>query len=189
MDADFSIELGSDDPVLDFPWIDPSGKLAHVDLKRHPELVETIEEVHDFPELADCLRSLNSPRSAVETAKCDVWATTELNPEEEIYDAPHKLASYVDIVFSDSDAQRSLSAHEQFAAKLVALLKRTPDTTSAVEICVRRCYFGEDDAVQEGFYFTLYVNGYGEDEAVARRAWGVALRLAGSTAMQVLARG
>ncbi len=28
MDADFSIELGREDPVLDFPWSDPSGKLA-----------------------------------------------------------------------------------------------------------------------------------------------------------------
>ena len=34
MDADFSIELGREDPVLDFPWKDPAGKLAYVDLKR-----------------------------------------------------------------------------------------------------------------------------------------------------------
>jgi hypothetical protein len=27
MDADFSIELGREDPVLDFPWKDPAGTL------------------------------------------------------------------------------------------------------------------------------------------------------------------
>jgi hypothetical protein len=189
MDADFSMELGSDDPVLDFPWIDSSGKLAYVDLKRHPELLSQIEEAQRFPELAEFLRLMNSTRSAVETAKCDVWATTELNPEEEIYDASHKFASYVDVVFSDTDLRLSFAAHEQFSAKLVALLKRTPDTPSVAEICVRRCYFGERDSVRVGFYFTLYVSGYGSDEAGARLAYEGALRLAGNAAMQVLAHG
>ena len=78
MDADFSIELGREDPVLDFPWKDPAGKLAYVDLKRHPELLASIEEAEQFPELGEFLRTLNSPRSMVETAKCDAWATTEL---------------------------------------------------------------------------------------------------------------
>ena len=73
MDADFSIELGREDPVLDFPWKDPAGKLAYVDLKRHPELMARIEEAEQFPELGEFLRALNSPRSMVETAKCDAW--------------------------------------------------------------------------------------------------------------------
>jgi hypothetical protein len=34
MDADFSIELGPEDPVLDFPWKDSSGKFAYFDLKK-----------------------------------------------------------------------------------------------------------------------------------------------------------
>jgi len=32
MDADFSIELGREDAALDFPWTDPAGKLAYLDL-------------------------------------------------------------------------------------------------------------------------------------------------------------
>ena len=39
MDPDFSIELGREDAVLDFPWTDPAGKVAYVDLKRRPELM------------------------------------------------------------------------------------------------------------------------------------------------------
>src|SRR6267378_467520 len=195
MDADFSIELGQEDPVLDFPWKDPAGKLAYVDLKRHPELMARIEEAEKFPELGEFLRVMNSAQTMLETAKCDAWATTELSPEEEIYDAPHKFVSYVDVVFSDMDVRQSslrqsslhqaplresLPAHEQFARKLVELLRRVPETPSAAEVCVRRCYFGEDDGIREGFYCTLYVSGYGNDSASARRNWAVALKLMGN---------
>lgn len=196
MDADFSIELGSEDPVLDFPWTDPAGKLFYVDLKRHPELMARIEEAEKFPELGKFLRTVNSARSMVETAKCDAWATTELSAEEEIYNASHKFASYADVVFSDIDVRLSsleldqslsVSIHEQFARKLVELLRRAPETRSAVEVCVRRCYFGIDDdgAVREGLYFTLYVSGYGNDDAGARQNWEVALKLVGNAVMQL----
>src|SRR5271166_3406767 len=103
MDADFSIELGRDDPALDFPWHDPAGKLVYRDLKKYPELMACIEEAGRFPELGEFLQAMNSAPSTVETAKCDAWATTDLSAEEEIYDASHKFASYVDIVFSDTD--------------------------------------------------------------------------------------
>ena len=64
----------------------------------------------------------------LETAKCDAWATTELNAEEEIYGASHKFASYVDVVLSALDARQSLSAHQEFSANLVKLLHRAPET-------------------------------------------------------------
>jgi hypothetical protein len=189
MDADFSIELGREDPVLDFPWNDPAGKVAYVDLKRHPELMARIEEAEQFPELGEFLRALNSPRSMVETAKCDAWETSELSAEEEVYAASHKFASYVDVVFSNIDARLSLSTHEQFARKLVALLQRAPETPSAAEVCVRRCYFAEEGGVREGFYFTLYVSGYGNDGTSARQNWGIGLRLAGNAIVQLSANG
>ncbi len=188
MDADFSIELSGEDPVLDFPWIDPEGKFAYVDLKRHPEQLASIAEAEDFPELRDFLRMVNSSRSTLETAKCDAWATTELSVEEEIYDAAHKVASYVDVVFSATDARLTLARHEQFAKNLVALLRRAPETPSSAEVCVRCCYFTED-AVQQGFYFTLYVSGYGEDEDSARLNWGVALKLVGNAMVQMSRAG
>jgi hypothetical protein len=185
MDADFSIELGREDPVLDFPWKDPAGQFTYRDLKRHPELLAGIDEVQKFPELGEFLRMMNSAQSLVETAKCDAWETMELSSEEEIYDASHKCASYVDIVFSEPDRQpdvplnvrQSLPSHEQFARKLVELLRRAPETPSAAEVCVRRCYFTEDRGVREGFYCTLYVSGYGQDSAGARQNWGVGLKL------------
>jgi hypothetical protein len=189
MDADFSIELGREDPVLDFPWKDPAGKLAYVDVKRQPELMASIDEAEKVPELGEFLRVMNSTRSMVETAKCDAWVTTELSTEEGIYDASHKFASYVDVVFSAIDARQAFSLHEQFARKLVELLRRAPDTPSAVEVCVRRCYFGEDSGVREGYYSTLYVSGYGSDEASARQNWEVGLKLMGNAVVQLSARG
>jgi len=190
MDADFSVELGRKDPVLDFPWNDPAGEVAYVDLKRSPELLATIAEAEEFPELGEFLRTVNSARSALETAKCDAWETTELNAEEEIYNASHKFASYVDVVFTDNDARLSLPAHEQFARKLVKLLQRAPETPSAAEVCVRRCYFAaEEEGVREGCYCTLYVNGYGTDKTNARQNWGVGLKLMGNAIVQLSAGG
>jgi hypothetical protein len=191
MDADFSIELGREDPVLDFPWSDPEGKFAYHDLKRHPELLPLIEEAQRFPELAEFLRVINSTRNILETAKCDAWPSTELNPEEDIYDASHKFTSYVDVVFSnivfvkkkrtlpapaEVSSRESLPAHEKLARELVHLLGQTREIPSAVEMYIRRCYFGEASGIREGFYCTLYVSGYGNDAAAARQNWSLGLR-------------
>ena len=191
MDADFSIELGQEDPVLDFPWKDPAGKLAYVDLKRRPELMASIEEAEQFPELREFLRTLNSARSMVETAKCDAWTTSELSPEEEIYDASHKFASYVDVVFSNIDARLSFQS---------AATNSLPE--SWLHCCGgrrklrrrRKCACGgvtsrRRRGVREGFYFTLYVSGYGNDEAGAHQNWGVGLKLVGNAILQLSASG
>lgn len=188
MDADFSVELGLEDPVLDFPWTDASGKLAYFDLKRHPELLTQVKEVEEQPDLAEFLRCINSARSVVESAKCDAWATTELTPEEEIFAASHRFASYVDLVFSCPDHRQSFPRHESFAKRLVTLLRRAPEVSSSVEVCVRRCFFGEDAETGAGFYFTVYVNGYGNDEAGARQNWAIGLKLAGNVIVQLSAQ-
>jgi hypothetical protein len=176
MDADFSVELGQEDPVLDFPWTDPSGKLTYVDLKRHPESMASIAEALQYPELGRFLRTLNADSSVVETAKCDVWKTAQLNTDEEIHDAAHKTACYVDILFSDVGARLSLSEHEQFARKLLDGLRLSAEIPASAEICVRRCFFGEGESIRDGFYCTLYVSGFGSDGERSRRNWEVGLK-------------
>lgn len=187
MDADFSVELGNDDPVLDFPWIDASCRLAYVDLKRQPELLPRIEEAKHHPELVEFLQSINSGRSRFESAKCDVWATEELVPEEEIFAASHKFASYVDVVFSEMADRRSFPQHEQFVKRLVALLRRAPEISSSVEMCVRRSFFHQGTETREGFYFTVYVNGYGNDEAAAQKNWAIGMKLVANAIVQLSA--
>lgn len=209
MDADFSIELGRDDPVLDFPWKDPAGRLAYVDLRRQPGLIAQVEEAQKFPELGEFLRAVNSPRSLMESAKCDAWATTELSLEEDVFDASHKFASYVDLVFSSTasantlvtsadgantdatkiDRRLSFPIHEDFAKSLTELLRRVPEISSSVEVCIRRCFFGDAGETREGFYFTVYISGYGSDEAIARRNWGVTLKLAANAIAQLALSG
>jgi len=185
MDADFSIELGHDDPVLDFPWTDPTGQLAYFDLKRHPELLAKVEEARKFPELADFLRSINSLRGPFESAKCDAWSTGELSVEQDIFNASDKFASYVDIVSSSPDQRQSFDFHEKFARRLTDLLRRAPEMCASVEVCVRRCFFAESDQTNEGYYFTLYVNGFGEDESAAQKNWAIALKLAENAILQL----
>lgn len=187
MDADFSIELSSDDPVLDFPWKDESGRLTYFDLKRQPELISRVEEVQTWPELGEFLRRVNLARSLVESAKCDGWATTEMGAEEEIFGASHKFASYVDLVFEDVDRRVSFPIHEDFAKRLTELLRRVPEILSSVEICVRRCFFVDTPQTRKGFYFTVYVNGYGNDEPEARKSWAIGLDLVGSAILQLSA--
>ena len=186
MEADFSIELGREDPVLDFPWIDPDGKLTYFDLKRQPELIGHVEEAQTFPELADFLRAVNSSRSVFESAKCDVWATSELTAEEDIFNASAKVASYIDLVFSNSE-RLSLGRHEQFAKRCVELLRRAPEMPASVELLVRRCFSGSEEPVREGFHMTIYVNGYGNDEDVARQSWAVAMKMTANAILQLSA--
>jgi hypothetical protein len=188
MDADFSIELGREDPVLDFPWTDPAGELAYFDLKRRPDLIAKIEEAEKFAELAEFLSRVNSARSLVESAKCEVWATTELSAEEEIFKASHKFASYVDLVFSDIGQRRSLPLHESCARRLTELLRRAPEIGAAVEVCVRRCFFGEEREIDDGFYFTVYVSGYGGDESASRKNWAIGTKLVETAIVQLSAR-
>ena len=189
MEADFSIELGREDPVLDFPWTDPDGRLAYFDLKRQPEKLAQVEEGKHFPELAEFLRAVNSAISAVESAKCDVWATEELSAEEANFGASHKFASYVDLIFSRADHRESFPFHERFAKRLVELLRQTPETPSGVEVCVRRGYYADEGQTREGFYFTVYVNGYGDDEGRARQNWEIGLKLVAHAILQLSAAG
>jgi hypothetical protein len=185
MDADFSVELGADDPVLDLPWTDSSGRLAYYDLKRHPELLTRIGEAIRYPELAELLRAVNSPRSPFESAKCDAWTTEEIAPEEAIFGASHKFASYVDIVFSTPGDRCSFPRHERFVNRLVELLRRAPAMSSAAEVCLRRCFFTEQEAPCKGFYFTVYVSGYGSDGPAAQKHWAIAMNLVASAIQQL----
>ncbi len=192
MDADFSIELGREDPVLDLPWKDQSGKVTYFDLKRQPESIADIAEAKQFPELAKFLIKMNSPQGALESAKCDVWATMELTAEESIFNASHKFASYVDLVFCDLEKRTSLPFHESFVRSLTELLRRAPEVGASLELCVRRCFFelagGSREASDEGFYFTLYLNGYGKDDVAARRNWAIGMKLGESAILQLCGR-
>lgn len=180
MQADFSVELGANDPVLEIPWSSPDGTLRFVDLRRHPELVSVIPESAANPRLREFLLAINS-RSLFYTAKCDIWFSRALNPEEEIF-GTCKFGSYVDLVLASpresiSVRSRSFDEHSHLLQELVKHLATEPDLDASAEFILRRSYFHQEAELRQGFYVTLYVFGYGEDEERARRSWAEALKI------------
>lgn len=186
MQADFAVELGADDETLEMPWAAEGGP-CYYDLKHHPELVLDLDEAQRAPELATFLCAVNSAAGVLETAKCDIWESTEMNPEEEIFGATHKFGSYVDLLFSDVNSRFSFPQHEQLAKRLTQLLQRVPEIPAAAEFLIRRCYYHAEAEVRDGFYVTFYLFGYGDDELQSRQRWAIALKLVQNAIRQLSA--
>lgn len=194
MDADYSVELGADDDALEFPWSAAEQNLRYYDLKNQPDLLLYISEAAHYTELGRFLAVINSPASALLTAKCDVWTDDELSEAESIYDAQTKLSSYIDHLFEEPsagnhDPRFSFESHERFAQRLVELLSRVPPIPASIEAIVRRCYYHlADGGDRTGYYLTIYVTGYGEDASAARRSWSIALDLLKNALLQLSAQ-
>lgn len=175
MDADWSVELGHDDPSLEFPWSSPNGTQGFVDLTQRLEAVDEIPEAAQYPELARFLLELNGKFSPWLTAKCDVWIENELGEAEGIYDAKLKMCSYIDLIRSNESECFSFEQHEQWVKSASAILSNIGPHPIACELIVRRCWYransSSDDGPIPGFYITLYLFGYGNDEAQARARW------------------
>jgi hypothetical protein len=145
----------------------------------------------------------NATDFPLQTAKSDVWTTSEISPEEEIFGEGRKFGSYVDLLFSTEAPRFSLPAHQTLMTKLCALLQRAPDMPAAIEFVIRHCYYHasatgpavdpEESGTQDsspivssdetaddssrGFCLTSYVSGFGNTEEEARLRWSIALKL------------
>jgi hypothetical protein len=182
--AEFTVELGADHPTLAVPWFDPESGCKYVDLRLDSTALELIEESR-HPEMRHMLAALNAPPSSLQTAKCDVWFSEEITEEEAIFGAACKFGSYVDGFFVALAPRSSFPMHEAFAKRLVELLRRAPELQASFEVILRTAHYAEGDDVREGFYFTFYVYGYGDDEQQARQAWGIALKLTTNAIRQI----
>lgn len=140
MQADFSIELGGDDPALEIPWRSNDPHVRYYDLKIHPELVQQIPEVVAHPELGSFLSRINATGFPLATAKCDAWSSSEVAPEEEIF-GDRKFVSYIDLTFVDEGDRCSFEKHETFAKELCRLLSHAPEIAATVEMVIRHCYY------------------------------------------------
>ena len=201
MYADYSVELGKDDPALELPWSSDNGATRYYDLKQHPDLVLQIPEAVSSPELCAFLTRINAAGFPLQTAKCDLWYSKETLPEEEVFGAAGKFVSYIDLVFAEDNAKvegsaaiarrLNLEQHEALAKDLCTLLKRAPEIAATVELVIRRCYFrqeGNPEKSDDGFCITTYVSGFGGDEAEARQCWSIAVTLVQNALVQA-ARG
>jgi hypothetical protein len=200
MQADYSVELGADDPVLEFPWPPDDAGVRYYDLKRHPDLVNNIPEARDNPDLGKFLSRINAANFPLQTAKCDTWFSHEISAEEEIFGATCKFSSYVDLLFVADKSRTSFAQHESLAKKLCNLLQHVPEMAAAVELIIRRCVYRQAGPLEQentlkfeidtenatasltsnansGFYITAYVCGFAASEEDANKHWRIALNL------------
>jgi hypothetical protein len=181
--ADYSVELGADDPVLELPWKSEDGALRYFDLRSQPELVLNIAEAQNNSELSTFLTRMNAADFPLQTAKCDTWFSHDITPEEEIFGAACKFASYVDLIFVAGSYRTSFERHEWLCRTVCDLLQRVPEMSGSVEFVMRRCYYRQmegssaSDEHSSGFCVTTYVTGFGDSEEEARKHWTIALTL------------
>ena len=177
-------EIDPGDETLEIPWANPEDpRLRYVELKTHPALITQLEECRRFPPLADFLRKVNSAESSFRTAKCDVWATTELTEDERLdFRLPFKMGSYVDLLFDRSEFNSALGDHLQLGEKLRQALA-TFHASAQVEVSVRRCLFHPEE--RWGYYLTLFTHAYGADPEEAAREWGRALNAMGEALARI----
>jgi hypothetical protein len=147
MQADFSVELGGDAPALEIPWRSNDPDVRYYDLKSHPELVQQIPEAVAHPEMGSFLSRMNAAEFPLATAKCDVWSSREVAPEEEIF-GDRKFVSYIDLVFVDQGNRCSLEKHEAFAKELCRMLSCAPEIAATVELVIRHCYYHQENSVR-----------------------------------------
>ncbi|HET6936463.1 MAG TPA: hypothetical protein VFI72_16595 [Candidatus Angelobacter sp.] len=199
--VDYSVELGRDDPIMEFPWSSSDGQLLYYDLKSDPSLIASIPEAKPFPDFQAFLLRVNATAQLL-TSKCDVWSTQELKPEEELFGAQWKFGCYVDLLFSPelicsegvllpSDAERMrLAAHQQFAEAVCALLARVPEMPASIELVIRPCLFhgAAPEHGSHGFGITTYLFGFGQTQEAACRQWLIALKLLQNAILQILAK-
>ena len=148
MHADFSVELGGGAPALEIPWRSDDPGVRYYDLKIHPELVQQIPEARAYPELNSFLSRINAAGFPLATAKCDVWSSNQVEPEEELF-GDRKFVSYVDLIFVDESDRCSFEKHETFAKDLCRLLGHAPEIAATVELVIRHCYYHQKDSVSE----------------------------------------
>jgi hypothetical protein len=168
--AEFDVDLGEDSPTLVVPWASDDGTLAFIDLAQNPSLLDEIPETRD-PALRRALAALNAADLPWATAKCDLWTTQELDEEEELFGADWKHASYLDIYLRNPEGQMDFATAEQQMRKWVQHLRRIPVEPASAAIILRACAIRESP----GFYWTLYVSGFGDTGIIAHSAWAEAL--------------
>jgi hypothetical protein len=205
MQADFSVDLGRDAPALEIPWHSNDPQVRYYDLKSHPELVQQIPEAQAYPELASFLGRINAAGFPLATAKCDVWSSSEVMPEEEIF-GDRKFVSYIDVVFVDQEDRCSFEKHEVFVRELCRLLSHAPEIAATVELVIRHCYYHQEEFVSEkttepngpqssaslaatasvkGFCITAYMTGFGDYEHDPVRRWAIGLHLLQNAIVQL----
>lgn len=189
MEADWSVALAADDPVITVPWSAdkpaPDGLCGRrfVDLRLDGHLIDEIEEARTRPALRSALLLLNGAESGLWTVKCDAWTSSAdrgdqpLDPYEMDAQPGHTdfgAGSYIDLLPRDTACRSSFERQERWMRDITEKLRATPATAVRVELVLRRA----EVHAAPGFGVTWFAEGSGATADEAARKWGEALTLA-----------
>jgi hypothetical protein len=193
MEADWSVALGTADPVITVPWAasgDDEPKCRFVDLRLGPHLVDEVEEARGRPALRSALLLLNGVDSQLWTAKCDAWTSSPEQGDDpfdpyEMDAEPGETAfgtgSYIDLLPRDLQASRCFDTQERWLRAVTERLRAIPASSARVELVMRRALV---DAVS-GFGVSWFVEGCGASAHRADQGWSRAFDAALAVVMDV----
>jgi hypothetical protein len=193
MEADWSVALAADDPVIMVPWAasaEDAHKCRFLDLRLDPSLIEEIDEARSSSALRAALLQLNDHASPLWTAKCDAWASS-VDEGAEPYD-PYEMnaesgdtffgaGSYVDLVPRSGGLLSSFERQERWMREMTERLRVIPRSAARVDFVLRRA---EVDSVP-GFAVTWFVEGCGATPQRAAQAWSEAFDCALGVVMDI----
>lgn len=179
MEADWSVQIGAELPVIEVPWP------GFVDLRLDPFAAHRLQEISASSLPEEVLLTLNQQSSPVFTSKCDFWrlARDEINSLE--FDATEEnaksgTACYIDIIARSKSLFTSFLAHEAWARSAIDEMHRVRLLQAQAELVIRSSTVDE----REGFAFTLYVASCGSTADAAYIVFRSALESAAAITMK-----
>ncbi len=181
MEADWSVALAADDPVIAVPWA------AFVDLRLNQDFVDEILETKSNPPLRSALLVLNSTESLLWTAKCDAWTTCDepydpYEMEAEPGETAFGAGSYIDLLARDLETRESFALQEHWVRWVTGRLREVTASAARVDLVMRHAHVEG----RSGFGVSWFVEGCGPSAERAEQRWANALSLALAVIMQTL---
>src|ERR1700761_3232670 len=164
MEADWSIALAADDPVVTVPWA--GGGREFVDLRQSPQQIDQIEEARKSGPLHLVLLLLNGSGSAFWTAKCDVWTRSAEQGDDPLdpYEMNAKTGetgfgagSYIDLLPRHAERLSTFDQNEKWLRAVTEKLRATPADCARTDLVLRPA----DVHGVSGFALTWFVEGCG----------------------------
>ena len=183
MEADWSVEIGSDLPRIDGSWE------GFIDLRAAPSAVDAVPEATKLPALRAALLALNAASSPVFTTKCDTWALAaeDIDPYEfgaSAEQARAGFASYIDILEREAVGFSSFTFHEQKVREVTRHLRELDLPRGRVDFALRAAFVRD----QSGYGLTLYAAGCGADDTSAYASWKQVLAAAAAATIATAAQ-
>lgn len=176
MEADWSVEIGGEAPVIDIGWP------GWIDLSQDTAQVHSLDEAQAFPPLGQALRIILCDCKLFASTKCDFWMedfadeAEASGPDAFCSDAENcqRIAGcYIDLLPQQLADWSQLTTVERWVRAFTQTLRRADCPNARVEIVLRQAFF----SATTGIGLSLYAYGCGATDATARSALERALKI------------